>query len=374
MTSFNSIRALAIAALASAAALAFAAPASAKPTVEVAFVLDTTGSMSALIEVAKRKIWSIATTIVDQNPDAEIKIGLIAYRDIGDDYVTRSFALTTDIQDLYANLLETKARGGGDWPESVNEALDVAVNKLQWSEGKDSSRIIFLVGDAPPHMDYAQDTKFPKTLAVARQKDIVVNAVQAGDARDTAQVWHEIADRGGGRYIPIPQDGGQVVIIETPYDDEIIILQKEINGTVLPYGPPALQRRTEGKARQLSEVAAAAPASASDMASYINKRAKVASEAVTGGGDLVGDVAAGRTNLDAVKDDELPDSLRKLDAQQRASEIETRLKTRKALNDKLAALVMKRDQYVAAHRDKSAPPASSFDRSVADTLKAQIKR
>jgi uncharacterized protein YdeI (YjbR/CyaY-like superfamily) len=53
-------------------------------------------------------------------------MGLVAYRDIGDDYVTRTFELTTDIQDLYANLLELKARGGGDWPESVNEALDVA--------------------------------------------------------------------------------------------------------------------------------------------------------------------------------------------------------------------------------------------------------
>jgi uncharacterized protein YdeI (YjbR/CyaY-like superfamily) len=53
-------------------------------------------------------------------------MGLVAYRDIGDDYVTRTFDLTTDIQDLYANLLELKARGGGDWPESVNEALDVA--------------------------------------------------------------------------------------------------------------------------------------------------------------------------------------------------------------------------------------------------------
>jgi len=53
-------------------------------------------------------------------------MGLVAYRDIGDDYVTRTFDLTTDIQDLYANLLELKARSRGDWPESVNEALDVA--------------------------------------------------------------------------------------------------------------------------------------------------------------------------------------------------------------------------------------------------------
>ena len=61
----------------------------AKPAVEVAFVLDTTGSMGGLIEGAKRKIWSIATAIVDSNPDADIRMGLVAYRDIGDDYVTK---------------------------------------------------------------------------------------------------------------------------------------------------------------------------------------------------------------------------------------------------------------------------------------------
>ena len=83
----------------------------AKPAVEVAFVLDTTGSMGGLIEGAKRKIWSIATAIVDSNPDADIRMGLVAYRDIGDDYVTKKIELTRDIQDLYANLLELKARG-----------------------------------------------------------------------------------------------------------------------------------------------------------------------------------------------------------------------------------------------------------------------
>src|SRR4026207_567317 len=101
-----------------------------KPRIEVCFVLDTTGSMGGLIEGAKRKIWSIATAIVDSNPDADIRMGLVAYRDIGDDYGIKKVDLTTDIQDLYARLLELKARGGGDWPESVNEALDVAVNKL----------------------------------------------------------------------------------------------------------------------------------------------------------------------------------------------------------------------------------------------------
>src|SRR5450432_3779183 len=264
--------------------------ANAKPAVEVAFVLDTTGSMGGLIEGAKRKIWSIATAIVDSNPDADIRMGLVAYRDIGDDYVTRKIELTRDIQDLYANLLELKARGGGDWPESVNEALDVAINKLQWTQSGDTRRIVFPVGDAPPHMDYAQDTKYPVTLAVAKQKGIIVNAVLAGDARDTERVWRDIAQNGNGRFIPIPQDGGQVVIIETPYDDDIIILQKRINDTVIPYGPRSLQKHTEDRTRQLTQVAAAAPSQASEMASYINKRAKTSSEALTGAGDLVSDV------------------------------------------------------------------------------------
>ena len=358
------------------AALPFAAglsPAHAKPTVEVAFVLDPTGSMARLIEGAKRKIWSIATAIVDSNPDADIRMGLVAYRDIGDDYVTSKIELTRDIQDLYANLLELKARGGGDWPESVNEALDVAVNKLQWTEGSDARHIVFLVGDAPPHMDYAQDTKYPTTLAVARQKDIIVNAVLAGDARDTERVWRDIAQIGSGRFIPIPQDGGQVVVIETPYDQDIIILQRQLNGTVIPYGPRETQKRTEMKMQQTASVAAAAPSVAADMTSYIGKRARATAEAVTGGGDLVADAAKGTTSVAAVKDADLPENLRAMKPEQREAEVAKQVEQRKVLNEKLAALVGKRDKYIADQAVKS-PKTSSFDGVVQETLKAQIKR
>ncbi len=352
------------------------AKARARPIVEVAFVLDTTGSMAGLIKAAKRKIWSIATSIVETNPDAEIRMGLVAYRDIGDDYVTKKFDLTADIQDLYANLLELKARGGGDWPESVNEALYIAVDKLSWSKGADICRIVFLVGDAPPHMDYAQDMKYPQVVALAKQKDILINAVQAGGARDTERVWREIAQRGNGRYIPIPQDGGQIVVIETPYDIEIIELQGRINGTVIPYGPKSRQSRIEDK---LGQVVAAPRPSASEMASYLNKRVKSASagaiEAVTGEGDLVADVATGRQKLSTVREDELPASLRGLAPPQRQEAIDKNMSERKALTERMAALVKKRDQYVLEQRRKAPQKtADSFDRAVEATLRAQVKR
>jgi hypothetical protein len=364
--------------LAAASALLFTSSmpssAAARPVVEVGFVLDTTGSMGPLIEGAKRKIWSIATSIIDANPDAEIRMGLVAYRDIGDEYVTRTYQLTTDIQDLYANLLELKARGGGDWPESVNEALFVGATQLAWSNGPDSFRIMFLVGDAPPHMDYAQDMKYPDVMGIARQKGIVVNAVQAGGARDTERVWREIAQMGGGRYIPIPQSGGQIVIIETPFDEEIIELQRKLNGTVIPYGPRAQRSRVEDKTGQ---VMAAPPAAASDMASFINKRARTAAaaEAVTGDGDLVADVAAGRQQLSAVKDDELPDAVRTLNAAERKALLDRQMAERKQLAARMAELVKQRDQYVR-EQQKKAPVrnADSFDRAVAETVKAQIRR
>src|SRR5438105_10070703 len=133
-----------------------------KPHIEVCFVLDTTGSMGGLIEGAKQKIWSIANEMVSAKPTPEIRLGLVAYRDRGDEYVTKVFDLTNDIDATYAQLQSFRAAGGGDTPESVSEALDDAVKKISWSADKQVLKIIFLVGDAPPHMDYADGPKYPQ--------------------------------------------------------------------------------------------------------------------------------------------------------------------------------------------------------------------
>src|SRR5437016_4701234 len=132
-----------------------------KPRIEVCFVLDTTGSMGGLIEGAKQKIWSIANEMISAQPTPELKLGLIGYRDRGDEYVVKSFSLTDDIDAIYGHLREFQADGGGDAPESVNEALAEAIHKMPWSSDKKVLKIIFLVGDAPPHMDYSNGPKYP---------------------------------------------------------------------------------------------------------------------------------------------------------------------------------------------------------------------
>ena len=340
--------------------------------VEVVFVVDTTGSMSGLIEGAKKKIWSIANMIIDQYPNAEIKFGLVGYRDIGDAYVTKHFALTTDVQSIYAQLLQFEAEGGGDTPESVNEALDVAVTKLGWSDKRQvkADRILFLVGDAPPHMDYKQDRKYKEVIGEAVQKGIIVNTVQCGDMASTTKIWKEMAKLGKGEYLPIPQDGGRVRVIETPYDEQIIIIQRKLNVTVVPYGSRTRQSEVQSKARMYED---APKAAALDMSSYVSK-ADGGKAVVTGSGDLVADFNDGKVKLDKVPETELPAELQKMSPAERETFINEKTAERDALSKELAGLVQQRDTYVRDEEKKApAAPADSFDTGVKKTLEMQMK-
>ena len=215
------------------------------PRIEVAFVVDTTGSMSGLIEGAKRKIWSIANQLASGQPRPEIRVGLVAYRDRGDAYVTRQADLTTDLDAIYATLHGYQAQGGGDTPESVNQALHEAVTQLDWSPSQDVYKVVFLVGDAPPHMDYAQEVQYPETLRLARKRGIVINTVQCGTMSTTTEVWQRIASQGDGRFARVDQSGGMVALA-TPMDAELAELNQALAETVIAYGDDAKRAEIEG--------------------------------------------------------------------------------------------------------------------------------
>ncbi|WP_088245199.1 vWA domain-containing protein [Kiloniella majae] len=349
------------------ASTAFADNQQGQPRIEVAFVLDTTGSMADLIDGAKRKIWSIANTIVDIHPDANIEMALIAYRDIGDDYVIKSYDMSPDIQGLYGNLVHFQANGGGDTPEAVNEALDASVRQLDWTEGEDTQRIVFLVGDAPPHMDYDNAPKYPEVIKKARKEGIIVNAVQAGGDRETKKIWKEIAQLGNGRYIPIPQDGGQIKIIETPFDGDIIILQKRIDETVIAYGSEEEQSAVQDK----MELKEAAPSSVQvENSKFYSKRSSV-KEVITGGGDLVADIKNGAATLETIEDSDLPKELQGKSDGEKQAYINAKLEEREQLEKAMSKLITKYDAYVA-QKAKEQGKTDSFDQAVQETLKKQL--
>src|SRR5215470_8926202 len=244
----------------SAGAAVPAAVSAAPPRVEVTFVFDTTGSMGGLIEGAKRRIWSIARRIGEGRPRPDLRIALVAYRDRGDVYVTQVHDLTSDMDAVYQKLTGFQAQGGGDTPEHVSAALSAAVHQVSWSRGP-GLKVIFLVGDAPPHVDYQDGFDYAQHAREARERGIAVEAIQCGGDAQTARYWHEIASLGEGHYAQIDGQGGMPARV-TPADAELAQLNRELAETVVAAGTAAEQaaagRRLEARAAMPASVAAEA--------------------------------------------------------------------------------------------------------------------
>lgn len=334
--------------------------------IEVVFVLDTTGSMSGLIEGAKRKIWSIASNLMDLEPKPDIRFGLIGYRDRGDEYITKRYDLTDDVQLIYGRLLEFRAGGGGDNPESVNQALAESVGMMSWSTDPSVFRVVFLVGDAPPQMQYPNDTPYPETLKAAAKADIVVNAIQAGTQRVTTPIWQEIARLGQGEFAQIAQDGA-MVSINTPFDDDIQRINNTLNDAVLPYGDREQQALIERKVRSAK---GAMSETASDMAGYFRKRGD--DRIVSGGGDLVADIAEGRVELDKLEEEELPEPMQAMKPEERAEYIAENRAVRSAAQQELDELLAKRDRWIA--EQAPATDKDAFDARVEGMITTQAAR
>jgi hypothetical protein len=117
-------------------------------TIDVAFILDTTGSMGEEIAAVKTTIQKVASSLGQGN--VKVRIGMVAFKDRGDEYVTKVYPMTTDLDGFTRDVASIRASGGGDTPESVNEGVHVALSKLDWSQDA-VGKYAFLVGDAPPH-------------------------------------------------------------------------------------------------------------------------------------------------------------------------------------------------------------------------------
>lgn len=332
-----------------------------RPVVEVVFALDTTGSMAGLLEGAKRKVWGIANHIASGDPTPIARIGLVGYRDISDAYVTKRFDMTSDLDTVYQSLSTFDANGGGDWPEHANKALHEAVNETQWSEN--SMKIVFLVGDAPPHMDYQDGYDYRKIVKQARQKGIVIHTIQCGDRADTRQVWQAIARTGGGSFTSISQDGG-VMAIATPYDDQLAKLSRKLNETAVIYGGAEAHTRMAKKA----SVAESAPAAAAaDRGGYYSKTNASLDDA-----DIVGSVASGKVDVGSLAEERLPENMRKMSKAERKRHIKKQQAKRKKIMKEMAKLSKKRDAYIKKQQKRKG--AKGFDQAVQRAITKQAKR
>jgi hypothetical protein len=343
--------------------------------IEIVFALDTTGSMSSLIDGAKRKIWAIANAVTKASPRPQILMGMVAYRDRGDQYVTKITPLTEDLDLVYSNLMALAAAGGGDDPESVNQAIDEALNKCGWSTVSQDPKtptlqILYLVGDCPPHMDYKDDVKYTQSCALAAERGVFINTIQCGENEETTTIWQKIALEGKGAFFKIEQSGG-VKTIPTPFDAELAKLGSELQATLVDYGDKSVMASQTAKREMQQEVAAkgAAPAGA-DRVVFNNSGA--GQRNLIGSQELVDDVAAGKVKLKDIPKDHLSKAMQEMKVAEREKLVQEKTLARQKIRADIDAVSKKREAFL---RDaEKGEKQGSFDAAVVESLREQAAK
>jgi hypothetical protein len=175
---------------------------------DVMFLLDATGSMSDEINQLQSNILSISAQLDAMPNNVDVRFGLVAYRDRDEEYVTRVYDFTDDVELFQANLMTVVADGGGDYPESLNEGFDDALNTVTW-RGEDTIKLVFLVADAPPHIDYANDSDYTLLMQDALARGIKVHPIASSGLQPEGEfILRQIGQFTMGRFLFLTYDGG----------------------------------------------------------------------------------------------------------------------------------------------------------------------
>lgn len=184
------------------------APVRAAETLDLMFVIDTTGSMGDELSYLQAELEDVIRSVSDAHPNTRIRLSVNFYRDKGDAYLVLPFDFTENIRQSLADLAAQSAAGGGDNPEAVDVALANALNEHDWAEG--SVRLCYLVCDAPPHSNQLNVvTQLQKLLpAFAANGVHLIPVASSGVDTEAEYFLRTAAALTGGTYTFLTNDSG----------------------------------------------------------------------------------------------------------------------------------------------------------------------
>ncbi len=338
-----------------------------KPLVQIAILLDTSGSMEGLIEQAKSQLWRIVNEFAKAKQDGitpEVQVALYEYgktslrADQG--WIRQIQPLTTDLDKISEELFALRTNGGDEYCGWV---IKTAVAELAWSSAAETYKAIFIAGNEPftqGPVNYAESCK------AAITKGIIVNTIHCGnEAEGINTKWKAGADLADGKYLVIDQNRA-VVSIEAPQDKEIAKLGVELNKTYIAYG---IEGR-DGAARQERQDANVATLSAASGAVAQRAVTKASANYRNSSWDLVDAFKDQSVDISKMKAEELPAEMQKMNADERKTYVEKNAKERAEMQSKIAQLNGEREKYVAA-RLKEVAGTNTLDAVVISAVREQ---
>src|SRR4051794_37355316 len=341
-----------------------------RPAVQIAFLLDTSNSMDGLIGQAKAQLWNVVNEFVRARKDGRppaIQVALFEYGKStlprAEGYVRLILPLTDDLDRVSEELFALKTKGGDEYCGWV---IREATNRLDWGRSGDGYKAIFIAGNEP----FTQGpVDFHASCRDAVARGITVNTIFCGNhAEGESTGWRSGAVLADGRYLSIDQNQ-KIVDIVAPQDQEIARLGVELNKTYLPFG----KMGQAGLARQSTQDANSFAASSNALTS----RAISKSNAFycNDAWDLVDAIKNGKCKLDKLKDDELPDDLRKLDREGRKAKVEASAREREAIQARILRLNQERERHLAVEGKKQrGTKGETLDGAIAKAIRDQAVR
>ncbi len=337
-----------------------------RTAMDMAILLDTSGSMNGLINQAKAQLWNIVQEFAKAEKLGStplFRVSVFEYGNDGlsakEDYVRQVCGLTDDLDKVSEALFSLSTNGGSEYCGAV---IQDALQVLDWSTSKDSYKAIFIAGNEP--FNQGPDA-YKEACASAVASGVVVNTIHCGDAETgIRQFWQDGAVSGGGKYLNIDQDR-EVVHIDAPQDSIIIQLSSDLNGTYLWFG----EAEVRGNYSK-NQVAQDKNAGSNSVSRAITKAGKLYSNSNR---DLVDTYKSNPDILEEVEDKCLPDSMQKMSKQDRLSYIKKMADKRLTIQKEIAEQNKARMKYVEAEKARLAQSNGEEQATLGDVMREAVR-
>ncbi len=319
-----------------------------KETIKVALLLDTSNSMDGLINQAKTQLWEIVNELSYakygiKKPDLEI--ALYEYGndrlESSDGYIRQVLSFSNDLDEISEKLFSLTTNGGKEY---CGQVIDSSLKQLEWGKNKNDLRLIFIAGNEP----FTQGKiSYQEAIADAKEKDVIINTIYCGSYNTgISGKWKDGADLGGGDYMTIDQDK-KIVQIVTPYDNDIIILNKKLNGTYIYFGSTGKYKMERQKMQDDNATNMSAPVS---VKRTVSKASRFYDNSAW---DLVDKSEKEEIDYKKIDKKKLPKKLQNMTDKELKSYVEEQKKIRKQIKEQISELNKKRRAYVAKKQRES---------------------
>ena len=352
------------------AAKKIAVPAIKQPVIQLAILLDTSNSMDGLIDQAKSQLWKIVNEFVAVQRDGQrplLQVALFEYGNDGldakENHIRLVLPLTDDLDKVSQQLFALKTNGGQEYCGAVIKA---AIDRLEWSKNNADLKVVYIAGNEAFNQG---SIDFRESCKSAITKGIQVNTIFCGPtAEGVSTFWKDGAVLADGSFISIDSNA-KVADVPAPQDKELAELGVKLNDTYVAFG----NRAEEGKLNQTAQdanSAALAPSVAAQRAV-----AKGSANYRNGAWCLVDRVFQDNVKIEDVKEEELPENMKKMTMAQRKEYLESKKKEREELQKKIGALSVERAKFVDAEQKKIAEKSGveTLDTAVIKTVRKQAE-